>query len=994
MSNTDDSIIKLKKIQDLEVFSGELPAIETAGDVQEAKSYADQAREAAEQAQDIVDKLSNDIAYESEENTFTQVNTFDNDVVVNGDITMSGKSLQERLDGIEISVEEGFESLPTLYAPLSHAYNNDIHFVADQKQTVLDAVQNSVEHIDNQSIHVTESQKTTWDETSTQSASHIGNSNIHVTEDQKQNWDSSYSQITEHVQDNVIHVTQSDRNRWDQAQTGLQNHVDNTEIHITQEERTKWNALVPTQNTAYLDQDNVFTGINTFDNSTTFNGDVSFSPSYSVIVPKATSDGEAVNLGQVNELIASSGGGSGDVTAAGDNTFTGQNTFVYSVACLQDIKTDQLHPYSSLNKITISAKDSSSVAEIAIDGNTKFTGSVDFTHATVTGLPGGGDVTSSGNNTFTGENTFENDATVFQRGVYIRIPENPYANIRMHVTQEPDTAGYTFISQFIDTRQDNPNVPQFRMYWSSGTSSGGFKWRLAGKEVILVECGAGVRQPVIILDAEHTIINGYTAIRGKVDFSNATVTGLSSGGGSGDVTAAGDNTFTGVNYFNNTVYANKDLIFLYDGQYTNNGCFKLTTGLYTQVGNRPGEVCYSFLLRSYWQQGSSAAQFPRFSMETFYQANYTNLEIDEGKGFYLLKGYTQGWFTQSTLNTEYIIIGNTLREDSDINIVGQISIKGSINFSNATVTGLPSGGGSINIVDTPMEDSSDAISSRGVYSALYGDRAKAVAIGIEAISSNHGVTIGYEAGIQQNPSDPTQSWGSVAIGTNTEVDLASYSVVIGCSSKAYGIPGSVILGQSSCAPSTMLPESADQLGSILIGTVRDKSEKPNIIIGSTVRSSGNENVIGIGKGLQLENATNSITIGAGSGTIGSYSTAIGFEAWAYSNMATSIGSFSKALVQESVAIGPAVASDKGVTVIGSFHGPYNARYTLVYIISNGSELAEQYTDGYSAIGFVVYNTETSAIIESGIIPLKSLCTQHWLNFSPAGLDKLKRNFDY
>ena len=115
MSNTDDSIVKLKKIQDLPVFAGELPGIPISGDVQEAKSYAEQAQEAAEEAKQYADQLYSsleNVAYVNKDNIFQGSNEFNGNVnVSNANLTVNNEDvvvesqLQQTQQDIENTID-------------------------------------------------------------------------------------------------------------------------------------------------------------------------------------------------------------------------------------------------------------------------------------------------------------------------------------------------------------------------------------------------------------------------------------------------------------------------------------------------------------------------------------------------------------------------------------------------------------------------------------------------------------------------------------------------------------------------------------------------------------------------------------------------------------------------------------------------------------------------------------------------------------------------
>lgn len=126
----------------------------------------------------------------------------------------------------------------------------------------------------------------------------------------------------------------------------------------------------------------------------------------------------------------SSGGGSGDVTAAGNNTFTGTNTFttpVYVQSKLEANSVEMLKYISNSGSSEALYLPTGRIGTLAITAdiptiipNPADSGTVELTKLqvgdTVYNLPSGGgsgDVTAAGNNYFSGENTFTKKVIFF-----------------------------------------------------------------------------------------------------------------------------------------------------------------------------------------------------------------------------------------------------------------------------------------------------------------------------------------------------------------------------------------------------------------------------------------------------------------------------------------------------------------------------------------------------------------------------------------------------
>ena len=152
-----------------------------------------------------------------------------------------------------------------------------------------------------------------------------------------------------------------------------------------------------------------------------------------------------------------------------------------------------------------------------------FTGASTATYNPLTGatinIPSGGsgDVTAAGNNTFTGSNTFNKEVVVNN------------ANLKV-----ADTNGYAHFT------------PHFIAHTPGGTTSYLLKYPSKEGTIALLN-------DITNIEANPTDSGATTLTKLKI---GATVYNLPSGGGSGDVTAAGNNVFTGTNIFNKEVVIN------------------------------------------------------------------------------------------------------------------------------------------------------------------------------------------------------------------------------------------------------------------------------------------------------------------------------------------------------------------------------------------------------------------------------------------------------
>ena len=226
--------------------------------------------------------------------------------------------------------------------------------------------------------------------------------------------------------------------------------------------------------------------------------------------------------------------------------------------------------------------------------------------------------------------------------------------------------------------------------------------------------------------------------------------------------------------------------------------------------------------------------------------------------------------------------------------------EGTVNFTNATVTGLP--GGSPGLVAGTATDSmrsSDDLTA----TAPSANGAGAIALGAGSTANNtRGVAIGFSADANEN---------AVAIGTDTNVTqfsvgigqssyaLANYSVAVGRQTQTTGA-NSIALGYFA---------KTDSQGNIAIGHAANSLggggfERGNIAIGKSASVGVNsEKAVIIGIGANGGSGNRQVAVGNNATSTSSRTVAVGVNTISNAFGSVCIGNYSSATGESAIAIG-------------------------------------------------------------------------------------------
>lgn len=207
---------------------------------------------------------------------------------------------------------------------------------------------------------------------------------------------------------------------------------------------------------------------------------------------------------------------------------------------------------------------------------------------------------------------------------------------------------------------------------------------------------------------------------------------------------------------------------------------------------------------------------------------------------------------------------------------------------------------------------------------------------------------------------------------------------------------------------TQLPSNAPAVNAATVGAGSSLSSSEEIALGAGSIAANDSVAIGYEA---HANASWSVSLGAESYANGYYSISVGRWASAHGECAIAIGGGSdvyrtsesfrvdcsayaqkdssvaigvntKSYAKNAVALGnDLTVSDPDVTVLGGRPSGYDKNTTKIYIMPEGSALANTYEDGRASIGYIVTDKDNT-IIESGTRKLSELLTNN-SSFAPA-----------
>ena len=273
--------------------------------------------------------------------------------------------------------------------------------------------------------------------------------------------------------------------------------------------------------------------------------------------------------------------------------------------------------------------------------------------------------------------------------------------------------------------------------------------------------------------------------------------------------------------------------------------------------------------------------------------------------------------------------------------------------------GDPGEGASITLDAAPTSGSANGVTSGGVYDGLlhvsFG--ANSVALGKGAAAYNALSTAlgeGAVTGARYSGNTPQATLTIVSQDkTNTSSwNIPSCSVAVGFHAAAYGYRSSAF------------------------GVYSKAGNEASTSSGSYATASGSY-------------ATAS---GSGATASGSYATASGYNATASGSYATASGSGATA-----IGAGCYVADD-GVLALNAGGAGYDengndltysdGKSTQLYLIGEGTALADAYTGGEAGLGYVVLDHLAGKIVARGCCKLSAICTEHTADFTPLNCENI------